>query len=347
MRHFATFVLFGMVLLGVGSCKDKGDLLLPLSGGHPFEIMVVCSDTVWNGEAGRALNDVLNSDIPCLPQPERCFDVSHITPDQYNQITHLFRNIIVLNINPRIYTQTRMRYERDIYAQPQMILYINTPSVEDMYKSMPLLRQPLIDFFTKEEFIRDMTMLSTKHNVKMTKVVKSMFGCDLWVPVEMTSMKRGKDFLWMSNNTPSGLQNICVYSYGYGGNGDFTKKSFLERRDSIMRANIPGEQPDMFMHTDAITVQCRSVSLKGRFCFDARGLWEMENDCMGGPFVSHSVVDTLKRRVLVVEGFVYAPEMKKRTIMRNLESVLYTLSLPSVKKGGNGRSATADKHKSK
>ena len=58
-----------------------------------------------------------------------------------------------------------------------------------------------------------------------------------------------------------------------------------------------------------------------------RGLWEMEGDAMGGPFVSHSIVDSSRRRIIVAEGFVYAPGMKKRNLLRQLEASLYTLKL--------------------
>ena len=51
-------------------------------------------------------------------------------------------------------------------------------------------------------------------------------------------------------------------------------------------------------------------------------------DSMGGPFVSHSRVDTETNRVVVVEGFVYAPEKLKRGLIRRLEGSLYTLLLP-------------------
>ena len=52
---------------------------------------------------------------------------------------------------------------------------------------------------------------------------------------------------------------------------------------------------------------------------------------MGGPFVSHSSVDTVNNRIIVVEGFVYAPEKMKRTMIRRLEAALYTLRLPKEK----------------
>ena len=63
----------------------------------------------------------------------------------------------------------------------------------------------------------------------------------------------------------------------------------------------------------------------------ARGLWYMENDMMGGPFVSHAVVDEMNNRVIVVEAFVYAAGQKKGKFIRKLEASLYTLKLPADK----------------
>jgi hypothetical protein len=76
---------------------------------------------------------------------------------------------------------------------------------------------------------------------------------------------------------------------------------------------------------------CRPISVKGSYAYETRGLWYMENDGMGGPFVSHSRVDTVNNKVIVVEGFVFAPEKMKRGLIRRVEGALYTLNLPKEK----------------
>ncbi len=53
-----------------------------------------------------------------------------------------------------------------------------------------------------------------------------------------------------------------------------------------------------------------------------RGLWEMKNDAMGGAFVAYWQPEG--SRIVVAEAFVYAPETKKRNLMRRLEAALYT-----------------------
>ena len=96
-----------------------------------------------------------------------------------------------------------------------------------------------------------------------------------------------------------------------------------------MRANIPGEHPGSHMATNHEFCDVTNMDIQGHYVQEARGLWEMTGEAMGGPFVAHSQVDTVNNRVIVVEGFVYAPDKMKRTMLRRLEAALYTLRLPA------------------
>ena len=145
-------------------------------------------------------------------------------------------------------------------------------------------------------------------------------------------MKVGEDFLWASNDGLATIQNICVYSFPYVSEKVFTHDNYIKLRDKFMAENIPGAEPNQYMTTNHDYVLTRPISVMGRYVLEARGFWNMKNDMMGGPFVSHSSVDTVNNRVIVVEGFVYAPEKMKRTMIRRLEAALYTLRLPAAKR---------------
>jgi len=99
----------------------------------------------------------------------------------------------------------------------------------------------------------------------------------------------------------------------------------VELRDSVMKLNIPGGRDDQWMETDPRTVVAEQVAFEGKSVPVVRGLWDMRNDAMGGPFVCYLHTDTLRNRLLVAEGFVFAPEEKKRPIIRQLEAALQTL----------------------
>ncbi len=42
---------------------------------------------------------------------------------------------------------------------------------------------------------------------------------------------------------------------------------------------------------------------------ELRGFWDVENDFMGGPFVSYSTLDEATGRVLTIDGYVYSPKL--------------------------------------
>jgi len=56
-----------------------------------------------------------------------------------------------------------------------------------------------------------------------------------------------------------------------------------------------------------------------------RGLWDMRHDAMGGPFVCYVYPDSAHGRLLMAEGFVFAPDEKKRPAVRQLEAALQSL----------------------
>ena len=45
---------------------------------------------------------------------------------------------------------------------------------------------------------------------------------------------------------------------------------------------------------------------------------------MGGPFVEHVIYSKEPNKLLVIQGFVYAPRYKKRNLIRQVESVVYS-----------------------
>ena len=326
MKKLKYFILGVCSLSFLASCESS--LTKPTASGRPYEMLVVVGDSLWQRPAGRALFDVLDTDIPGLPQPERSFRISQTDPSRFNQILNIFRNIILVDINKKEYTQTKMRFVRDEYARSQIILHIQSPTEEEFRQFVSSHSQQIIDFFVRVEMNRLIKQLKDKHSVMVSDLAKNMFDCEFMAPEEIQSYKKGKDFFWTSSNSATAMVNICMYSYPYEGPQTFTKQYVLNKRDSVMKKNIPGSQPNMYMATDTMATFCRPISVKGNYAYETRGLWYMENDGMGGPFVSHSRVDTVSNTVIVVEGFVYAPEKMKRGLIRRVEGSLYTLCLP-------------------
>lgn len=312
--------------LSLTACKKEN--FFPTASGRPYEVLVVMDSTDWKAPHGRALFDVLDTDVPMLPQSERSFRISQTEVKDFDRVLNIFRNIIIVNIDPHQFTRTKMKFTRDKWAMEQIVLTINSPSEEEFRNFCVEHRQDIVDFLTRTEMNRLVKELKQKHSKVTFDLAKQIFDCEIFVPKELQSYKKGKDFVWTSNNTASGLENMVIYSYPYEGPQTFNKEYLCHKRDSIMQVNLPGEKPGMYMQTDTLCTVVRPIVVHNNYAMEMRGLWIMRNDCMGGPYVSHHRVDTENNRVIVVEGFVYAPEKMKRGLIRRLEGSLYTLKLP-------------------
>lgn len=330
MMNNATRIGMASVLciLLFSACKKNSMMPEMEASGRPYEVLVVMDDEMWERPVGRALSKVLNTDVAGLPAPEPSFHISRCAPSEMDYMMNLFRNIIEVDINPKKYTHPKMKYTRDEAAKGQFWITFQAPSEAELEGYFYRRRRYIIDFITKTEMNRLIKLLETNHSKKASTLAKEMFGCEIWAPEELKSSKTGDHFFWTSNNTNSGLVNLCMYSFPYYGPETFTKEYMLAKRDSVMMRNIPGEVPGMYMKTDTTFTECKPIVVHGQYAYECRGLWYMAYDAMGGPFVSHARVDTTRNLVIVTEGFVYAPEKMKRGLMRRMEGCLYTMMLP-------------------
>ena len=300
MKRIAFYLSLVLVVLVLASCKKgQKNLFTPTSSGRPYEVLVVVNKPVWDRPAGRALFDVLDTNVPGLPQAERSFRISNVDPQHFDRVLKIFRNIIIVDIQD-IYTQPKLKFSRDVYASPQMIMTIQAPNEDEFEEFVAKNSKVIIDFFVNGRIL-----------------------------INGETYKEGKDFLWASTNRATADMNFVMYSYPYTDKDTFTKDYFIHKRDSVMKANIPGEREGMYMATDSMFVDVEDIVVKGEYAQEARGLWEMEGDMMGGPFVSHARVDRANGRVVVVEAFIYSPDKLKRNLMRQMEASLYTLRLPN------------------
>lgn len=305
-------------IVALCSCSGGPQSLLPKSGGRPYEVLLVASDR----RCAAVADSVLTQDMPSLPQREPMFDVSLIDTKRFNQTTRLARCIVIVTVNPAVFTSTRIRYEKNVWARPQLVVYVNTPSASQLSQYMAKAGRRLTSLLTRAEINTAISTLRAGSNRKAESSIRSMFGWDMRIPAEMKAGKTGRNFIWLSDNRPDRMRNICVYSYS-GTTLDAHRA--LAARDSVMRLNIPGELDGMYMQTTPGSVTAGLATEDGRTVMISRGLWEMRNDAMGGPFVSLSTVDSVNSRIIVAEAFVYATGTNKRNLIRSAEAALYTL----------------------
>ena len=321
--------LFLISIMLLTSC---GEEIKRKSMGAPFEVMLVCEDDVWDSAAGIAIEQVLKTPVPGLPQKESSFKITRCNNDGFKVTEQAFRNIIMVDISSS-HDKCELRFDRDIYASPQVVMAIYAPDNKSFGEYVNKNAHVIVDFFTEKEREYQIAELEEKHNKQAMSLIKGKFGCEMMIPSSISGYMQGENFLWFSDfNNPSKVETLsfAVYSYPYTSPDNFSEEHFIHMRDSVMKENIPGGEPDSYIQTEAGSVTLTATAYNGKYMSVARGLWYMENDDMfgGGPFISHSIVDEENGKVIVAEAFVYAPNKAKASFMRKLEASLYTLKLP-------------------
>jgi hypothetical protein len=121
-----------------------------------------------------------------------------------------------------------------------------------------------------------------------------------------------------------------IYAFPVKNPTEITFEYLLRKRDSVMKAYLPGEVEGSYMGTEYRYVPpvFKEFSINGSYCAEVRGLWKMMNGAaMGGPFYSQIRWDKTSGRAIAIEGFVFAPGEKKRNATRQIEAIVYSAQL--------------------
>ena len=153
---------------------------------------------------------------------------------------------------------------------------------------------------------------------------KKMFGIALQLPADFNSYAQGEHFLWLSNNDTEVVKNIALYSIKENTISALNVPRFCHLRDSVMHKNVRGISDTIYMTTLQASVRGWKDNTTSTFWFE--GLWEMQNDAMGGHFICRAIKRPSRHDILFAEAILYAPKTENKTIlMRQLQTVLQSI----------------------
>lgn len=321
--YFAILVL----LITFSSCNSGS--VMTQATGFAYEVVVTMDKDLWESEGGESVKYELTSPVPGLPQSEPSMKITYVQPKDFSGLLRYVRNILKVVIDPAAYTKVSFSSENNVWARNQVVVTLKAPDAESIASFFKENEGALVDFFVKVEMDRAISQLRGEYSMVVMEHLKKDFDVELNAPANFTYFKDTTNFFWSSNNANTGRMDLVVYSFPYTDPNTFTEEYLVAKRDSVLKENLPGSHPGSYMQTEKRAgVSYKPITLNGKYCGVLRGLWRMEGDMMGGPFVSHARLDEKNQRVVVAEGFVYAPETDKRNFIRRMEAALYTLRLP-------------------
>ena len=181
---------------------------------------------------------------------------------------------------------------------------------------------------TIEQAERDRVIANSKkyEELSLAPVVTEMIGGSPHFPSGYKLKKKTSDFIWIEYTPQYVTQGILIYKYPVvEGEQMMDLDNILANCNEALKNNVPG----MFDNTHMIISDFARPSIeykkyKGLDFAEVRGFWEVKNDFMGGPFVSHAFYSKDGKDIIILQAFVYAPKYDKRQYLRQVESIIYS-----------------------
>jgi len=325
---FFVFLSLGLIFT---SCRDDTKLRKKITG-KAGEVVVVIPKETWDSNVGESIRKTLAQPQVSLPQNEPIFDLISVPPSAFKDIFKTTRNIINVRISPTI-DSAKVEFKKDIWAWPQAVVNISAKSSEDFDKVFNANSSRIVAYLLKAERDRIMGNYAKYDEKSVEAPLKKDLNVEMTLPVGFKVANEGPDFIWMRYDTPEIMQGVAVYAFPYTSDSTFTEAYLLAKRDSVMKKYIDGPTKGSYMVTEHRVPPTMNIfQYKNNYAAELRGLWRVENDFMGGPFVSLAVLDASNNRIVVAEGFVYAPRYDKRNYLRQVEAMIYSLILPDQAK---------------
>ncbi|WP_045112909.1 DUF4837 family protein [Microscilla marina] len=348
------------ILMGLSACiggdqtsKDNSQFVVDSKGGIG-EIVVVMDPKKWDEPLGKALRNVFARYIPALPQPESWFKLMKIPPSKFKSFMKRHHNIVILasldntSLEGRYlkgyFTQKSidlikkdpkkfMMRRKDVFAKGQRVMYLFGNNDTQLIENMTKNKDQLLNYFhdmEQKRLTKDLYNIAEQY--KLSNYVKDIMKVKVRIPAGFKLAKKDKNFVWLRKPGDAALRkadiNLLMASRPYTSTKVFDEQNIIAWRDSLGKkyTNDP-TLTESYVVTETrfepALITKRIIKDK-KFAVEYRGFWKLKNGTRGGAFISYAFVDEAQKKVFYLEGFIYAPGMKKKDAIFQTEAILRT-----------------------
>jgi len=299
--------------------------ILPSNTGNLSELVLVISDELWAGSAGKVISDVLQENIKAVPQQEALFDIYNIEAKDFSNIFKTHKNVLWVS------NSENEKFERidQMWSKDQLYVHLSNTSEEALINNLKEHIYTIRTWFVDKDQKRRLQKLKTSADKEMEKKLQKSYGLNMTIPKGYQIASSEKGFIWLRKDNPKAniISNIWIHSQAYVSPEQFNKKSLIELRDSIGRTHVKGSRTESFMTTETLYSPNYRLIKETPYTIATKGLWTMKNDFLGGPYTAYAILDEEKQKIIYVEGFIYCPGERKRNHVFELEAILSGLKL--------------------
>ncbi|MEL0455291.1 DUF4837 family protein [Flavobacteriaceae bacterium SZ-1-7] len=324
MRYFLFSLLSFMLLTSCGDKKKSTERYIQDSSGAINNVSVVTENEIWDGRVGEAIRTVLAKPIYGLPQDEPMFTISQIPPAVFSGFVTKNRTVLMIKMNK----DAGIEYLDNVYAKPQKVIVVSGKSKKEIIAILQENESKIIDTFRSMEIAeRQRQMAKSPHSFES---IKEKLNLTIDFPSIYRIAKSTDDFFWIRKDITTGTTNLMIYELPYSAikRNDSVVNQIIRIRDSVGKKYIEGPVEGSYLATeDAYTPFHGETILDNKPALETKGIWDVKNAFMGGPFISYAVEDKINKRWVILEGFAFAPSVDKRNYMLELEAIIKTVKI--------------------
>ena len=326
----AIWISFSMVLFMTSCTESAKKNKKERSMGSTSEVLVVVqNEQQWENNIGKVIRQYLARDQYGLNQPEPIFKLAHIQKQSFSDLFHKHRNLLIVNIDKNA-KEAKIESFKDYWAKPQVVITITAPSATAFVKLFRENAETIIQKFRLTERERILSVYRPSCPNPVTNAVLKNFKLNMIIPKDYYVAKTDTNFMWIRKETNTFSQGLLIFEDPYIDTAQFSLASIIARTDRFQKLYVPGATEGSYMSVDQEFVLPKARVVKDfatDYAVEVRGLWKVEGDFMGGPFLSVTFFDPRTNHIVTIMGYVYYPAKNKRDMLRQLEAIIYSTKL--------------------
>ncbi|WP_159022137.1 DUF4837 family protein [Formosa sp. L2A11] len=324
--HKILFFVSAFLLILTGCKGDKKENLLSDSSGNLNHLSVVVSNELWQGKVGEAIRNTMASPVDGLPQDEPLFSLSQIPSQVFSGFVTKNRTVLIIEIGAN--KTSSVKFAKNVFAKPQRVVVVSGKTEDEVIEQLETNALKIVESFKSQETKEKQRRI--KLSLLKIDTIENALGIKMEIPSAYRIAKKDDKFFWLRKDITTGTQNIMVYELPLNmlKHNDSLVNQIIKIRDSIGKVHIPGPTDGTFMITEkAYAPYLFEKTLDNKPAIETKGIWDVKNAFMSGPFINYMIEDKANNRLIVVEGFTFAPSVEKRDYVFELEAILKSIKI--------------------
>lgn len=359
LLSLATVLLSGCDGSGSGSSGGIApgiEVAKPRAFGDVNRLVVIAEEDLLQTDVQDSISYHYEQPYPLMPQPEPMFDVRYMAVADLlaNQARRELRSYLILADLSEPQSATTRFVERmlgeekllaaredytrgttvrtDQWANGQVVIYLYAEGPDEIADLISRTYASAAErIAASDEEVLNANIYQAGRNRNNVDSLERLVGLRLDIPQDYLVAKAAPDFMWFRRDLREVVQNIFVARVPYTGPEQLTRDTAIALRNRIGREAVQTNTEGSVMSTNDrdLPVLTFTPTIGGVEALAAKGVWEMSDDYMGGPFFTYLIPDEAAGELFVIDTWVYAPGTKKgkRNYMQQLEKIVETAEL--------------------